>query len=87
MVRSVVVCRMVAMVRRLVVIIASLYNLGPTFLLRDLGDISPGNQRTFFNKRGGAILYWHLGLHLFRKFRALWLNGLLTNLLCNVLTT
>ena len=41
MVRSVVVCRMVAMVRRLVVIIASRHNLGPTFLLRDLGDISP----------------------------------------------
>ena len=45
MVRSVVGWSMVGVVRRLVVIIiASLHNLSPAFLLRNLGDLSPGNQ-------------------------------------------
>ena len=88
MVRSVVVWSVVATVRRLVVmIITSSHNLGPAFLLRDLGDLSPGNQRTLLYKSGGAVLYWDLGLHLLREIRALRLASLLTNLLRDVLTT
>ena len=73
--------------RRLVmIIITSSHNLSPAFLLRDLGDLSPGNPRTFLHQSGGAILYWDLGLYLFRKLRALRLESLLANLLRDVLT-
>ena len=89
--RSVVVWSMVAtvatIVRRLVVIlIAGPHNLSPAFLLRDLGDLSPGHQRTLVNQSVGAILYRDLGLHLLGKLRAFRLDSLGTNLLCDVLT-
>ena len=87
MVRSVVGRSMVATVRRLIVIIVTNpHNLSPAFLLRDLSDLSPGNQSTFLNKTCGAILYWDLGLHLFRKLRAVRLESFLTNLLGEILT-
>ena len=77
---------MVRLTRLVMILITSPHNLGPAFLLRDLGDLSPGNPRTFLNQSGAAILYWDLRLHLFWKLRALRLEGLLTNLLRDVLT-
>merc|ERR550532_3612201 len=64
-VRSVVGRSMVATVRRpIVIIITNPHNLSPAFLLRNLSDLSPGNQSTFLNKTCGAILYWDLCLGL-----------------------